>query len=301
MQWSADLVKILGSSNPEENEDIIYEIAHSIQDNIVSDTWVPGLAALTELLTTRYKDEAQGRKALERFVNKISSGFTPSILREIESVSDNRVAQSRGGELNFADDKFAKYGGALRGKQNIDKIIAKMLSNLPGHSKNSIAKLDRWGTVMLKNGDITDLTPLEYITPFTAYRKKYDKVDERLDALEIEIGDPSESLQIEGFDEPVRLSKKQYEQLVLISTKDLSEIENFSMNNPSAQIPPSMIERLKKQGEYSKGSIKTQLKEMFAEMDKLRANGTIIPESGNKGEKAFVKNLFVKRRQIARN
>ena len=300
LQWSADLVKILGSSNPEENEDIVYEIAHSIQDNIVSDTWVPGLAALTELLTTRYKDEAQGRKALERFVNKISSGFTPSILREIESVSDNRVAQSRGGELNFADDKFAKYGGALRGKQNIDKIIAKMLSNLPGHSKNSIAKLDRWGTVMLKNGDITDLTPLEYITPFTAYRKKYDKVDERLDALEIEIGDPSESLQIEGFDEPVRLSKKQYEQLVLISTKDLSEIENFSMNNPSAQIPPSMIERLKKQGEYSKGSIKTQLKEMFAEMDKLRANGTIIPESGNKGEKAFVKNLFVKRRQIAR-
>jgi hypothetical protein len=300
LQWSADLVKILGSSHPEENEDIIYDIAHSIQDNIVSDTWVPGLAAFTELLTTRYKDEAQGRKALERFVNKIASGFTPSLLREIESVSDNRVAQSRGGELNFADDKFAKYGGALRGKQNIDKIIAKMLSNLPGHSKNSIAKLDRWGNVMLKNGDITDLTPLEYITPFTAYRKKYDKIDERLDQLEIEIGDPSDSLQIQGFDEPVRLSKKQYEQLVLISTKDLSEIDNFIRANPSARIPPSMIERLKGQGEYSNGSIKTALKKLFGELDQLRKTGIILPESGNRGEKVFVKNLFVRRRKIAR-
>jgi hypothetical protein len=300
MQWSADIVKILGSIGEEDTSELVFQLAYAIQDNLISDTWIPGIAEMTRLMTlgagSRFKDKEQAQAAIERSILKMTSGMTPSFLREIERFTNNKLSESKGGELNISDDKFSKYGGALRGQQNIDKLIAKMKSTLPGYSDDSVDKLDRWGNVMLRNGDRTDLSPLEYTMPFTVYRKKYDKIDERMDALEMEIGDPSQNITVSDYSEsPVRLKNKQYEQLILLSTKDLSKITSFLMNNLGKKIPPSMIDDLKNQPEYDKGSIKSEVRNLMGYLDKLN-----IPYSGKEGYGELVKEVFNRRRKDAR-
>jgi hypothetical protein len=303
-QWGADIVKIAGMYEDDEvASEIIYQISHSLQDILISDNWAPGLAELMSLATQRPKDKEHAERAISKVLEKIASGFTPSILREEKNASDQRILEKRGGELNLTDDKFAKYGAALRGQQSIQKLLDRAKGNLPGYSNNIPAMLDRWGNIMLRAGDRTTLTPLEYITQFNVYRKNHDDIDKRIEELELIIGEPSENITVPDFpDFPVRISKRQLYHLKLLERKDLTTIQKYVDKHvgDDAKIPPSLVDELVNVDEYAPGSIKSEVLNIFINIDRQEKLMGPVPFSGKEGQRTIIKSIWTKRRAKAR-
>jgi len=303
-QWGADIVKIAGMYQDDEvAQELIYQISHSLQDILISDNWAPGLAELMSLATQRPKDKEHAERIVSKVLEKVASSFTPSILREEKNASDLRILENKGGELNLTDDKFAKYGAAYRGQQSMQKLLDRAKGNLPGYSTNIPALLDRWGNVMLRTGDRTTLTPLEYVTQFNVYRKNHDDIDKRIEELELVIGEPSENIHVPDFpDFPVRISKRQLYHLKLLERKDLTTIRKYIDKHGDVPIPPSLVEDLIDVDEYAPGSIKSQVLKEFKNIDRQEEiMGMPVPFSGKEGQRTIIKSIWTQRRTDARD
>jgi len=217
-QYSADLFELVSSLNDDgENAgQIISQAVWALSDNVVSDTWVPGLTEFLTVISGQTTERAV-KAALKRMV----SGFTPAISRELGRSPDRVIPESKGGAFELFDDKMVKYGSTAK-QQSFQQLLMRMYSTIPGY--NGYPKYDRWGNMMMRGGsDPVDAHPIEIILPWNVKRQKYDKVDEYIDEIELEISDLKPAITIAGLEGgSVPLNPAQFEQYHLLATKDLS-------------------------------------------------------------------------------
>ena len=215
-QYSSDLVELLPQLSEGDANEVVSQAVWAMSDNIVSDTWVPGLTEFLNVISGKTTE-----RSVEAALKRMVSGFTPAISRELSKKRESFVPESKAGALNLFDDKMVKYGSTAK-QQSFQQLLMRMYSTVNGY--NNYSKYDRWGNVMLKGGsDPVEAHPLEIILPWNVKRQKYDKVDEYIDEIGLELTDLKPSIEIPKTNGgPVPLNPAQFEQYNLLATKDLS-------------------------------------------------------------------------------
>ena len=219
LQTSADLVEIIPQIHDEEKRaELIVQGVWAIADNLVSDLWIPGLADLMLLIQGRNSEQA-----LEKFLKRIVTGFTPALARELKRKNDSIIAESRGGALNLMSDKMSYYGSTAY-QQSFQQLMMRMKGTIPGYNK--YPKYDFWGNVLMRGGnDPTDSSIWDVLAPMAVKRQKYDKVDEYIEKIKLVVSDLKPYITISGEAAgAVPLNPAQFEQYTLLATKDLSSL-----------------------------------------------------------------------------
>lgn len=284
LQTAADLVEIIPQIHDEEKRaELIVQAVWAMADNLVSDTWVPGLADLMLL--------AQGRnseQALEKSLKRIVTGFTPALARELSRKNDSVIAESRGGALNLMGDRMSHYGSTAY-QQSFQQLMMRMKGTIPGYNK--YPKYDSWGDMLMRGGnDPTDSSIWDVLAPMAVKRQKYDEVDEYIEEIKLVMSDLAPSITIAGMQGgAVPLNPAQLEQYHLLSKKDLSYLPDKDV------LTPKDILKLRN----APSGLKNEIRELIndKEFRELQVSG--FGKFDN--QKAYIKNIFLRRREIARN
>jgi hypothetical protein len=283
-QYSADLVELLPNLSEEDAGEVVAQAVWAMSDNIVSDTWVPGLSELLNVMMGRSTEQSV-EKALKRMV----SGFTPAIARELERSPKAIIPESRGEALELFDDKMVKYGSTAK-QQSFQQLLMRMYSTIPGY--NGYPKYDRWGNMMMRGGsDPSESHPLEFILPWNVKRQKYDKIDEYIDEIQLEVNDLRPAITIGGINGgSVPLNPAQFEQYHLLATKDLSGL-------------PTNVEKFSPKDIIKLRNAPSRLKSMITKVVNSKGfKGIQVSGFGkNDNQRAIIKNIILEQRGIARD
>lgn len=283
-QYSADLVELLPNLSEKDAGEVVAQAVWAMSDNIVSDTWVPGLSELLNVMMGRSTEQSV-EKALKRMV----SGFTPAIARELGRSPEAIIPESRGGALELFDDKMVKYGSTAK-QQSFQQLLMRMYSTIPGY--NGYPKYDRWGNMMMRGGsDPSESHPLEFVLPWNVKRQKYDKIDEYIDEIQLEVNDLRPAITIGGINGgSVPLNPAQFEQYHLLATKDLSGL-------------PTNVEKFSPKDIIKLRNAPSRLKSMITKVVNSKGfKGIQVSGFGkNDNQRAIIKNIILEQRGIARD
>jgi hypothetical protein len=283
-QYSADLVELLPNLSEKDASEVVSQAVWAMSDNIISDTWVPGLSELMNVMMGRNTEQS-----VETALKRMVSGFTPAIARELSRSPDTVIPESRGGALELFDDKMVKYGSTAK-QQSFQQLLMRMYSTIPGY--NGYPKYDRWGNMMMRGGsDPSEAHPLEFIAPWSVKRQKYDKVDEYLDEIKLEISDLKPAITIgvaKGGSVP--LNPAQFDQYHLLATKELS-----GLPTDGAKFSPKDIIKLRKAPSRIKSIIKQVINSRGFKDIQVSGFGQ------DDNQRAIIKSIILKERERARS
>lgn len=287
LQYAADLVEILPQVfNESQQGELVSQAVWALSENLVSDTWAPGLTELLNLAQGKHTE-----REVEAVLKRLASSVTPAISREIARGSTPDIKETKGGRLNLYDDKFVEFGSKA-GERSFEELLLKTRSTLPGF--NGFSKRDRWGDVMFRRGSESDdpinTHPWEYLAAWTVRRQGYDEVDEYMDKLEITMSDIPQAIKVPGYGaDPIELSPLQYEQLVLLSTRDTSSLDNLEV------ITAKDVAKLADQPSIVKQRIRTMINDPEFKMLKLSGFGDGF------SQKEEIKAVFSEHRQLGKD